>query len=104
MSRNKTQTVVALVAALLAGCDGGGQDEGAKEPRRRPTRPRPRSPQTTTASGTSAANVVEDLRANAFKVTGVKEGESFPAQETLDMRIDGVEAGVLTFGSVELAQ
>jgi hypothetical protein len=47
---------------------------------------------------------VEDLRANAFKVTGVKEGESFPAQETLDMRIDGVEAGVLTFGSVELAQ
>jgi hypothetical protein len=96
--------LVALVVGLLTGCDRGdqgGQDQGA-QPTADPTPAE--VPQTTTAPGTSAEAVVADLRAHGFEVTSVKEGESFPARETLDMRIDGVEAGVLTFGSVDQAQ
>jgi hypothetical protein len=33
----------------------------------------------------------------------VAESEAFGAKESVDVRIDGVEGGVLTFGTVEIA-
>lgn len=79
VSRNKTLAMVGLVAPLLAGC-GGGDDQPATEQAAQTTQ----AVQTAADPGTTAKAVVEDLRADGFKVTGVTEGESFPARETLN--------------------
>jgi hypothetical protein len=89
------------LALLVAGLLLAGCDRGTDTP---PADPTPAEvPQTTAVGTTTAAAVIGDLRAHGFKVGQETESEAFGAKESVDVRIDGVEAGVLTFGDVEMA-
>jgi hypothetical protein len=95
-------TAAALALLLTAGCSSNDREEAA--PAGDPT---PASVVQTTAPGTTTATaVIEDLRGHGFKVTSVKETDPAlsGAKETYDTRLDGVEAGVLVFASVEATQ
>jgi hypothetical protein len=97
MNRSRA-TVLALRALCLLALAGCTREATP------PADPTPAEVPQTTASGTTTAEaVIGDLRAHGFKVGRVGESEAFGAKESVDVRIDGVEAGVLTFVNVDMA-
>jgi hypothetical protein len=92
----------ALAGVVLAACSSSPSGGGGPATTADPT-PGTGPTLTTSPGQTTPEAIAADLRAHGFKVGPLKPSEALLVRESVDTTIDGVEAGINTFDSVETA-